>query len=62
MFQNTVVAQMREYEGMSMQEGSLFSTPSPAFIVYRVFDDGHSKPVSSLIALRQRNLKDLFDN
>ena len=24
-----------------MQEGSLFSTPSPAFIVYRFFDDGH---------------------
>ena len=25
-----------------MQEASLFSTPSPAFIVYRFFDDGHS--------------------
>ena len=25
-----------------MQEGSLFSTPSPAFIVSRFFDDGHS--------------------
>ena len=25
-----------------MQEGSLFSTPSPAFIVCRFFDDGHS--------------------
>ena len=25
-----------------MQEGSLFSTPSPAFIVCRLFDDGHS--------------------
>ena len=24
------------------QEGSLFSTPSPAFIVCRFFDDGHS--------------------
>ena len=24
-----------------MQEHSLFSTPSPAFIVYRLFDDGH---------------------
>ena len=24
-----------------MQEGSLFSTPSPAFIVSRFFDDGH---------------------
>ena len=23
-------------------EGSLFSTPSPAFITYRLFDDGHS--------------------
>ena len=25
-----------------MQEGSLFSTPFPAFIVCRLFDDGHS--------------------
>ena len=25
-----------------MQEGSLFSTPSPAFTVSRCFDDGHS--------------------
>ena len=25
-----------------MEEGSLFSTPSPAFIVCRIFDDGHS--------------------
>ena len=25
-----------------MQEGSVFSTPSPAFFVCRVFDDGHS--------------------
>ena len=25
-----------------MQEGSLFSIPSPAFIVCRLFDDGHS--------------------
>ena len=25
-----------------MQEGSLFSTPSPGFIVCRLFDDGHS--------------------
>ena len=25
-----------------MQEGSLFSTPSPAFFVCRLFDDGHS--------------------
>ena len=25
-----------------MQEGSLSSTPSPAFIVCRLFDDGHS--------------------
>ena len=25
-----------------MQEGSLFSTPSPTFIVCRFFDDGHS--------------------
>ena len=25
-----------------MQEGSLFSTPSPAFIICRFFDDGHS--------------------
>ena len=26
----------------AMQEGSLFSTPSPAFIVCRLFDDGRS--------------------
>ena len=26
----------------SVQEGSLFSPPSPAFIVCRFFDDGHS--------------------
>ena len=26
----------------AMQECSLFSTPSPAFIAYRLFDDGHS--------------------
>ena len=26
-----------------MQEGSLFSAPSPAFIIYRLFDDGHSE-------------------
>ena len=26
-----------------MQEGSLFSIPSPAFIVCRFFDDGHSE-------------------
>ena len=25
-----------------MQESSLFSTPSPAFVVCRLFDDGHS--------------------
>ena len=25
-----------------MSEGPLFSTPSPACIVYRLFDDGHS--------------------
>ena len=25
-----------------MRESSLFSTPSPAFIVHRLFDDGHS--------------------
>ena len=27
-----------------MEEGSLFSTPSPAFIVCRCFDDGHLIP------------------
>ena len=27
---------------LAMQEGSLFSTPSPAFIVCRLFDDHHS--------------------
>ena len=28
----------------TVQEGSLFSTPSPAFIVCRLFDGGHSDP------------------
>ena len=28
----------------TMQEGSLFFPPSPAFIVCRLFDDGHSDP------------------
>ena len=28
----------------TMQEHSLFSTPSPALIVHRLFDDGHSDP------------------
>ena len=27
-----------------MQEGSLFFTPSPAFIICRLFEDGHSDP------------------
>ena len=27
---------------LAMQEGPLFSTPSPAFIACRLFDDGHS--------------------
>ena len=27
----------------TVQEHSLFSTPSPAFIVYRLFDDDHSE-------------------
>ena len=26
----------------TVQEHSLFSTPSPAFLAYRLFDDGHS--------------------
>ena len=26
-----------------MQEGFLFSTPSPAFVIYRLFDDDHSE-------------------
>ena len=30
------------YHAASVQEGSLFFTPSPAFIVCRLFDDGHS--------------------
>ena len=25
-----------------MQEGSLFSAPSPAFVICRLFNDGHS--------------------
>ena len=30
------------YIPTTVQEGSLFSTFSPAFIVCRLFDDGHS--------------------
>ena len=30
------------YIPITVQECSLFSTPSPAFIVCRIFDDGHS--------------------
>ena len=30
------------YIPQTVQECSLFSTPSPAFIVCRLFDDGHS--------------------
>ena len=30
------------YIPTTVQEGSLFSTPSPAFIVCRFFDDSHS--------------------
>ena len=30
------------YIPTNKQEGPLFSTPSPAFIVCRFFDDGHS--------------------
>ena len=34
-----------------MQEGSLFSTPTSAFIVCRFFDDGHSDLVVVLICI-----------
>ena len=34
-----------------MQEGSLFSTPSPAFIVCRLFDDGHSDQCEVIVVL-----------
>ena len=34
-----------------MQEGSLFSTPSPAFIDCRFFDDGHSDQCEVIVAL-----------
>ena len=38
-----------------MQEGSLFPTPSPAFIVCRLFDDGHSD-WASLVAQMVKHL------
>ena len=34
-----------------MQEGSLFSTSSPAFAVCRFFNDGHSYPCEAIVAL-----------
>ena len=34
-----------------MQEGSLYSTPSPAFIVCRLFDDGHCDWCEALICI-----------
>ena len=39
---------------LTVQEGSLFSTTSPAFIVYRLFDDGRSnwcEVISSIVVL-----------
>ena len=35
---------MNLHSTKSAKECSLFSTPSPAFIVCRLFDDGHSDP------------------
>ena len=50
-----------------MQERSLFSTPSPVFIVCRLFDDGHSdwcEVISycsfDLISLTMRDVEHLF--
>ena len=46
MFQNTPYTSpewlLAIYIPPTVQGGSLFSTPSPAFIVSRFFDDGHS--------------------
>ena len=39
--QSSIVA-VSLYIPTTVQEGSLFSTPSPVFIVFRLFDDGHS--------------------
>ena len=41
-----------------MQEGSLLSTPSPAFIVYQFFDDGHS---DWTIKKAERRRMDVFE-
>ena len=38
-----------------MQDGSLFSKPSPTFIVCRFFDDGHSDLWASLVAQLVKN-------
>ena len=46
-----------------MQEGSLFSTLSPVFIVCRFFDDGHSdksKVISHCISLIMSDGEHLF--
>ena len=50
-----------------MQEGSLFSTPSPAFIVCRLFDGGHSEQCEVIfhcgficISLIMSNVEQLF--
>ena len=46
-----------------MQEGSLFSIPSPAFIVCRLFDSGHSEVISVVlicISLIMSNVEHLF--
>ena len=51
----------------TVQERSLFSTPSPAFIVCRLFDDGHSDwceviliVVLVCISLIMHNIEHLF--
>ena len=51
---------LSDFHITTVQEGSLFSTPSPAFIVCRYFDGGHSDHCE-VIPLGSFDLH-LFDN
>ena len=55
------------YSHQQCKEGSLFSTPSPAFIICRLFNDGHSDQCEVIprcsfdyISLLISNVEDIF--